>query len=148
MLRHSHLALALQFFLRAEAEIGFALGQQPLGMFTIEIEPVTLAIRHIRPTHIRSFVPTDAKPPEVIEQLRFVSRFASLQIGVFNAQDHRAAGLACKEPVVKRRAGIANVELASGGGCKTNANFRRWGHLLMLAKLMRLCGVSNDRLSL
>ena len=81
-------AIALQFLLRAEAQIRLALAQQPLRMLAINRQPVALAIRRIRAADIRPFVPIQPQPLQVLEQLRLEARLAALHVGVFDAQDH------------------------------------------------------------
>src|SRR5271157_335016 len=82
-------ALPLQFFLRAETEICFALSQQPLGMFAIEIETIALTIRRVRSADIGTFIPIEAEPLQVFEKLAFEAFFAALDVGVLDAQEDR-----------------------------------------------------------
>ncbi len=67
MLGHRGFALPLQFLLRAEAQIRFALLHQPLGMLAIDRQTIALAIRRIRAADVRALVPVDAEPLQVFE---------------------------------------------------------------------------------
>ncbi len=40
-------ALGLQLLRRAEAAVGFALGQQPLGVLGVNVQPLRLAVRAV-----------------------------------------------------------------------------------------------------
>ena len=93
-LGHGSFAVLLQLFLRAEAQVSFAFAEQALGMVAINFQPITLAIRGIGSAHVWAFVPIETKPLQVFEQLRLVAGFAALQVGVFDAQDHRPVLLA------------------------------------------------------
>jgi hypothetical protein len=55
--------------------------------------------------------------------LLFVTGLAALQVGIFNAQDHRPALLARKQPIKQGRARIAHMQLPSGRRREPRANF-------------------------
>ena len=93
------LAVTLQLLLGAEAEIGLAFAQQPLGLFTVEIETVALAIGRMWAADIGTFVPVEAEPFQVVEKLAFKALLAALDVGVLDAQDHDAALLPREKPV-------------------------------------------------
>ena len=133
MLRHRQVTFAFQFVLRAEAGVSLALAHQPLRMLAIEVEPIALPVGNMRTTDIRSFVPVNAQPLQVFEELRFVAAFTALQVGVLDAQDHGAASLARKEPVIQGGSGIADMQLSGGRRGETYANFRGRAHSLMVA---------------
>src|SRR5271157_668250 len=128
-------ALPLQFFLRAETEICFALTQQPLGMFAIEIATIALTIRRVRSADKGTFIPIEAEPLQVFQKLSFEALFAALDVGVLDAQDHDAALLPCEQPVEKRGAGVANVQLSRGRRSEANANLGNSAHSMMLARV-------------
>src|SRR5271157_1037280 len=121
--------------LRAETEICFALTQQPPGMFAIEIEAIALTIRRVRSADIGTFIPIDAEPLQVFQKLSFEALFAALDIGILDAQDHDAALLPCEQPVEKRGAGVANVQLSRGRRSEANANLGNSAHSMMLARV-------------
>src|SRR5271157_2531000 len=126
--------LVLQFFLRAETEIRFALTQQPPGMFAIEIEAIALTIRRVRSADIGTFIPIDAEPLQVFQKLSFEALFAALDIGILDAQDHDAALLPCEQPVEKRGAGVADVQMSRGRRSEANTNLGSSAHSMMLAR--------------
>src|SRR5262249_11368312 len=97
-------------------------------------QPIALPVGCERAAHVRTFLPVDAKPLKIFEELVFVACFAALEVGVFNPQDHGALHLAGEEPVVKRCAGIANMQLPGRRGREANAYFRILSHTLMLAR--------------
>src|SRR5271166_1261570 len=130
-------SLLHQFPLRAEAEICLSLFQQAFGVFAINRKPVALPVRPKRPADVRSFIPVDAKPLQIIQKLVLVAGLAALEIGVFDAEDHRALGFAGEEPVVKCGAGVADVQLPGGRRRKTNAYLGILTHTLMLARAGR-----------
>ena len=119
------LAIALQLLLRAEAEIRLALAHQPLGVLAINRQAVALAIGRVLAADVGAFVPVDAHPLQIFEQLAFEARLAALDIGVFNAQHHHAARLPREQPVEQRGAGIADVQLAGGRGSEANADLAK-----------------------
>ena len=57
-------------------------------MFAVNIQAFGLAIGSIRSAQVRPFVPVEAEPLEVGDELIFVAGFAAFDIGVFDAQDH------------------------------------------------------------
>src|SRR5690606_29679526 len=69
-----------------------------------------------------SFVPLQAQPAQAVvddvEELLAVA----LLVGVLDAQDERAAGVAGVEPVEQRGAGAADVKEPGGAGGETDAN--------------------------
>src|SRR5579884_439639 len=81
MFSEGALAILFEILRRAKTEIGFALGQQTLGMLTINFEAIGLPVRTVGAADIRPFVPIEAKPLQVIEQLTFKTRVAAVKIG-------------------------------------------------------------------
>src|SRR5215471_8781576 len=130
MFRHRSLALALQLFLRAEAEVGLTFLHQALGVLTINVEAIALAIGRERTADIGTLVPVDAEPLEVCEKLIFVASFTALEVGVFDAQDHRALHLAGEKPVIECSAGVADVQLPGRRWRETDAYLRILAHTL------------------
>ncbi len=144
MLRHGRLTLALQFFLRAETQVSLSLFYQPLGMLAIDVQPIALTIRRKGATKIGTFLPIDAEPLQVFEKLVFVAGFATLEIGVFDAQDHGALRFAGEQPVIECGAGVAHVQLPSGRRREADAYFGIFVHTLMLARARRLGTVRRE----
>ena len=120
------LPLGLQLRFRAETAVGLALGQQLLGVLGVNLQPRGLAVGAkftlLRAVRLAgAFIPVQAEPAQVFNELRFVAGLGAFLVGVFNAQNERATGAAGEKPVVKRGAGIAHVEQACGRGSKANA---------------------------
>ena len=65
----------------------------------------------------RAFVPVDAEPFEGDEDSVDELGFIAFDVGIFDAENERAAFVLCVEPVEERGAGAADVEIAGG----------RWG---------------------
>ena len=92
-------ALLFQLFRSAEARIGFAFAQQLLGVLGVDIQPLRLAVGTVAagfrggPVGIgkRSFIPVEAEPAQVLNELFLVAGFGALHVGVFNAEDEIAA---------------------------------------------------------
>ncbi len=107
-------AVALQFLLRAEAQIRRALADQALGVFAINVEAIALAIGRVRAADVGTFVPVDAHPLHVFQKLGLEAGLAALDIGIFNAEDHRASSLPGDQPVEERGTGVADVQMSGG----------------------------------
>ena len=71
----------------------------------------------------RAFIPRETHPLQVLHQLSFVTLFAALKIGVFNAEDEVAPGMPGVEPVVESGAGVAYMEESGRGWRETDAGF-------------------------
>src|SRR5271157_2999220 len=97
-------------------------------MFAIEIETIALTIRCMGTADIRAFVPVETKPLQVFDKLSFEALFAALDVGVLDAQDHDAALLPCEQPVEKRGAGVADVQMSRGRRSEANANLGSSAH--------------------
>ena len=71
----------------------------------------------------RAFVPVEAEPAQAVED--DVHGFLGIArgVGVLDAQDERAAGVAGVKPVEQGGARAADVQVAGGRGGKTNARF-------------------------
>ena len=71
----------------------------------------------------RAFVPVQAEPAQAVED--DVDGFLGVArgVGVLDAQDERAAGVAGVEPVEQGGARAADVQKTGGTGSKTNTNF-------------------------
>lgn len=72
-----------------------------------------------------AFVPVEAEPAEALEDDVDGGLGVAGGVGVFDAEDEGAAGVAGVEPVEKGRAGASDVEVASGAGGETDADVHR-----------------------
>lgn len=59
-------------------------------------------------------IPMETEPVEVVEELATGLFGGASEVGVFDAEEELAAGVACEEPVEQSGAGPADVEVASG----------------------------------
>ena len=112
-------ALSFQLFRGAEAAVGFALVQQLLGVSGVDIEALRLAIGAVCAfggvvETAGAFIPVEAEPVQVFNELGFVTGFAAFQIGILNAQQKLTACAACKKPVVESCPCIAYMHHPGG----------------------------------
>ena len=114
-------AHVLQFRRRAVAAIGFALFLQPVGPMSVDIQPFGLEIRAIGAADLRAFVPIQPEPAQTGEDVGQGVGYETAAVGVLDAEDELAAGVAGVEPVEEGRAGAADVQVAGGAGGKTDA---------------------------
>src|SRR5262249_37740841 len=110
VLRSSPLSLPLEFLLSTKAQIGFVLPDQSLSMFAINRQPVRLTIRAKCAADVWAFIPIEAEPLQVVNELAFEAGFAAIEVGVLDAQHHRPALLPCKQPIEERGPGVADME--------------------------------------
>ncbi len=106
------LAVFLELLGRTEAVVGVAGGQQLVRVRGVQVQPLRLAIRSARPTHVGAFVPLESKPAQILEDAVLRRLGGSLGVGVLDAQDERPVVTACEQPVEERRARVADVQLA------------------------------------
>jgi hypothetical protein len=119
VLGHGQEPLGLEFIRSAETAVGLAFREQPFGVLGVDGQALGLAIGSevagfglARRT--RAFIPVNAEPVQVFDQLSLEANLGALQIRVFNAEQELAPGAAREEPVLERSAGIAYVEQAGG----------------------------------
>jgi hypothetical protein len=103
-------------------------------VFAIDIKPLGLPIRSVFTASVGAFVPIEAEPFQIGDELIFEAGFAAVKVGVFDAEDHGSTLLPGEKPIEKSCAGIANVQMAGGRWSETYADgiFR---HEKMLTKL-------------
>src|SRR5579864_8244157 len=112
MLRRSPFALALQIFFRAEAQVRLALSQQSFCMLAINRQPVGLPIWTELPAHIRPFIPIKSEPLQICDQLVFKACLAAVDVGVFDAENHRSAFLPREQPVKQSCTRVTDMEMS------------------------------------
>ncbi len=127
----NRLALHLEFD-RAFVFVGEAVRQQRFDAALIIFLPLRLEIRPAVAfawaggvAGDRAFVPIEAEPAQAVEDDVHGFLRVARGVGVFDAQDERAAGVAGVKPVEQRGARAADVEVAGGRGSKTNTRFHR-----------------------
>jgi len=111
--------LRLELLRSAEAAVRLAFGQQALGMLGVDRQPLRLTIRPMVAgvgfvVGAGPPVPFKAEPVQVFDELGFVARFGAIEVGVLNAQQEQASGAARKQPVVKGRTRVTDVEQTCG----------------------------------
>src|SRR5205814_7126951 len=118
-------AIGFELFDRAIAAIRFRIRDQLLGALAISIETIALIDR--------TFVPLDAEPLQRRGDLLGVMLSRTLDIGVFDAQQHRAAVATGVKKIEDRGPRAADVEEARrrrseaefhGGGSLARLSFR------------------------
>ena len=92
------------------------------GILEIDLAALALAIGGMGPTDADALVDLDSAPAERFHDVLLGAGYETLGIGVFDAQDHRAAVLACEEVVIQCRADAADVQRPGGAGCETHPN--------------------------
>ena len=93
-------------------------------MLPVDFQTVGLAIGSVRPTDVGAFVPIQAEPLEIGDELIFKAGFAAFDVSVFDPQHHSAALPPGKKPVEQRRARVAHVELPGRRRSKANPDRR------------------------
>ena len=113
LLRLPHLGQALR---RTVALVRFVLCQQPVSVRLVQLEPLRLHVRPEGTADIRPFVPVQAEPAQGREERLDAAFDITLLVGVLDAQDELTAVVPRQQPVVERRADVADVRLAGGRG--------------------------------
>ena len=115
-------AVLLGGALFAEAVIRAAFFRQKPGILTVGVPALGLDIRGHGAAHIGAFVVGKAALRHgAVDHIGGALHQTAL-IGVLDAQDERAAVAAGDEPGVQRRAQIAHMHIAGGGGGETGAD--------------------------
>ena len=109
-----------QFVLRGVTAIGFALGQQRLGYFAMAGGAGELIDRFA--------VPIQAHPVHAVQDCAHGFGRGALPIGVLDAQQEGAAGMARIKPVEQSRTGAADMQHACGRGREAQDRFGVLGH--------------------
>src|SRR3989442_13060229 len=112
------LPLPLERLGGAVAVVGAARGDQPLGVLAVKLHPLRLPVAGRR----RALVPAGPQPLEGLEDGRDVLVRRPRAVGVLDAKDEDAAAVAGIEPVEKRRARAAHVQMPGGAGREADAD--------------------------
>ena len=95
---------------------------QLASMIGVEREPLGLTIRSIIAAAIDAFVPLQPHPLQVVlDGLLGLAR-RSLEVGVFDAEDERAAAVPCEQPVEERCSRVADMEVTGWGRGKSDTH--------------------------
>ncbi len=103
------------FFRGAIAIVRRAYGSQFDGRLPMHFQPLRLKVR--------PFVPIDAEPSQAIQDSLNQFRPIAFHVRILNAQNHRAAMAARKQPIEKSRARASHMQIARRRRGKPNANF-------------------------
>ena len=118
-------SLLLEVFFRAEAPVGLALPDQPLGDLSIEGEAIHLRVGSRGPPHIGPFIPREPEPAERVDDDSNAVRRAPLLVGVLDAEDEGAAGLSGPQPIEERRTDAPDVQISRRRRSKADARHGR-----------------------
>ncbi len=114
------LAHRREFFGARIAAIGFAFGQQLFGHLAVAARAGKL-IDHLA-------VPVQPHPGHTVQNGFHRFRRGTLAVGILDAQQEGAAGVAGIEPVEQSGAGAADMQHACGRGCETQDGFCIFRH--------------------
>src|SRR5579872_3295123 len=78
----------------------------------VELHAVALPVGSVGAADIRTLVPIQPEPFQIGDELGLMPLFAAFDVGIFDAQDVRAALLPGNEPVIERGTGVTDVQLA------------------------------------
>ena len=124
--------------LLAEAVVGVALLHQQLGILSISVPALGLDIGSHRAAHIGTLVVVQvALGQSLVDKLSSALYLPGL-VGVLNAQDKGAAGIAGDEPGVQGGTQIADVHIARGRGGKTGTDLPLGDFGLHLLKILMI----------
>jgi hypothetical protein len=113
--------------LLAEAAVGVAPLHQKLGVFLVKRPCARSARTAHRAAHVRALVVVKAAFGHgLVDDVHRALHQAAL-VGVLDAQDEGAPRVAGDEPGIKRRAEIAHVHVARGGGREAGAHLSPLG---------------------
>src|SRR5712692_4469150 len=99
-----------------------ACAQKLLGVRLVQVQPLGLAIRPARTADVWSLVPVEAEPPQVAENRGLGLDRRPLDVGVLDAKDERRVRASREQPVEERGARVADVDLASRAGRKSQSH--------------------------
>src|SRR5450432_3692805 len=84
-------------------------GDELLGMLLIEWQPLRLNVGRVRPADADAFVPVEPEPAQSFDLLVDAGRGLAVLVGVFDAEDERAAHVTGEQPVEDGGANVSNV---------------------------------------
>src|SRR5690606_27979246 len=108
---------------RAEALVCVALGQQAVGVFAVQVEPLALEVGAVRAADIRPFVPVQAQPAQRFGDRGDARLVVALLVGILDAQDEGAVVLAGKKVGEERGARAADVQVTGRAGREAHAHW-------------------------
>ena len=116
------LTLRLDRLGRTVAVVRPPLGHETIGHRAVAIEALGLEVRRVRSADVRPLIPVEAEPAQAVHDSRDHLPRRTLGVGVLDAQHERSAVPAGIQPVEKRRAGAADVQVAGGRRSEADAD--------------------------
>ncbi len=107
-----------------EAVKRMSAAEQLPGVLTVDLATLTLAIRCMRPAHVRAFIPVQAQPAQRFENRLLGLRCAARAIGILNTQNELPAMLSRKAEIEQRDIGGADMRVTGRRGGNAGA----YGH--------------------
>src|SRR5258706_5806455 len=86
----------------------------------IEFEPLGLPVRPAVAAGVDALGPLEAQPAQIVDHGLLGRLRRSIEVGVLDPQDERAAVPAGQQPVEERRPRVADVKLARGAWCESD----------------------------
>ena len=109
-----HLAHLGEPLAGAPAVVGLALGEQPLDVGPVGVEPLALAVGRERATEVGPLVPRQPQPVQRVVDLLLAVRTEPGAVGVLDAQEEAPALLPREREVEQRHVGRADVRVPRG----------------------------------
>ena len=128
---------------RAVAAIRVALGEQPIGVGAVDVEPLRLTVRRVRSADVGALVVIDAEPPQILEHAGDGFLGDPARVGVLEPQDELAAVVAGEEPREQRAPHVADVQRPARRGREAAAD-RRVGHRTVIGEHARALDLDLD----
>src|ERR1035437_9626682 len=132
-----------EVFARTAAREEKALAQQLAPRFEIDVAPLALDIGREWATLVRSFLPANAEPAQVVISGVCIQAAAAIRIKIFHAHHQRAACVARPLPRGPKSARMAHMQVPCGRGRKPPA-ITRCPHWRTASHARNKC--SNSRL--
>ena len=87
----------------------------------VTVEPLRLKVRRMWPADVGPLVPRQAEPSQPVEDAGDHVLRRALDVGVFDSKHEDATMTARIQPIEECSAGAADMQIASGGWCKSDA---------------------------
>ena len=120
------LAHALQPLPRAKTVVSMARLNQLASMILINLLTLRLLVRSVRPSDVGAFIPLQSEPVQAVDQFFLRIGIIAFAVGVLDAQDELAAGLARQEEIIESGAPAAQMSAAGRRGREPGAGGLGW----------------------
>ncbi len=108
------LATLLELVGRVVGLVGEAGVQQPLGDVGVDVHPLGLPVRPVRPADLGALVPVEAEPVHDVDEELVRLLAVAGGVGVLDAEDEPSAVVPGERPAEQRGARHADVRIAGG----------------------------------